>query len=57
MYKRQDIHIDQGRGQKTALIYDSPITGNKSQFSFEELRSKVSKFAGGLKDQGVVKGD
>ena len=40
-YNALDIHIDQGRGKKTALIYDSPITGNKSQFSYEELRSKV----------------
>ena len=47
-YNALDIHIDQGRGQKTALIYDSPITGNKSQFTYEELRSKVSKFAGAL---------
>ena len=56
-YNALDIHIEQGRGKKTALIYDSPITGNKSQFSFEELRSKVSKFAGALKDQGINKGD
>ena len=52
-YNALDIHIDQGRGQKTALIYDSPITGNKSQFTYEELRSKVSKFAGALKAQGA----
>ena len=56
-YNALDIHIDQGRGKKTALIYDSPISGNKSQFTYEELRSKVSKFAGALKDQGAVKGD
>ena len=56
-YNALDIHIDQGRGRKTALIYDSPITGNKNQFTYEELRSKVSKFAGALKDQGVIKGD
>ena len=56
-YNALDIHIDQGRGKKTALIYDSPITGNKSQFSYEELRSKVSKFAGALKNQGIIKGD
>ena len=44
-YNALDFHIDQGKGGKTALIYDSPITGNKSKFSYEELRSKVSKFA------------
>ena len=31
-YNALDIHINQGRGQKTALIYDSPITGNKAIF-------------------------
>ncbi len=56
-YNALDIHIDQGKGNKTALIYDSPITGNKSKFTYEELRSKVSKFAGALKDQGINKGD
>ena len=45
-YNALDIHIDQGNGKRTALIYDSPITGNKSKFSYEELRSKVSIFAG-----------
>ena len=49
-YNALDIHIDQGRGKNTALIYDSPITGNKSKFTYEELRLKVSKFAGALKD-------
>ena len=56
-YNALDIHIDNGHGDKTALIYDSPITGNKSQFTFKELRQKVSKFAGALKNQGVQKGD
>ena len=56
-YNALDIHIDQGNGEKIALIYDSPITGNKSKFTYKELQSKVSKFAGALKDQGVNKGD
>ena len=50
-YNALDIHIDQGRGQKKALIYDSPITGNKIQFTYEELKSKVAKFAGALRKQ------
>ena len=29
-YNALDIHIDQGRGGNTALIYDSPITSTKS---------------------------
>ena len=56
-YNALDIHIDQGKGKRTALIYDSPITGNKSKYTYEELKVKVSKFAGALKDQGVNKGD
>ena len=56
-YNALDLHIDQGRGDKTALIYDSPITGNKAKFTFKELRDKVSKFAGALKNQGIQKGD
>ena len=56
-YNALDIHIDQGRGKKKALIYDSPITGSKTQFTYEELRSKVAKFAGALRKQGVNKGD
>ncbi len=56
-YNALDLHIDQGRGDKTALIYDSPITGNKSKFTFKELKEKVSKFAGALDKQGVKKGD
>ena len=56
-YNALDIHIDNGQGQKTALIYDSPITGNKSKLTYEQLRSKVSKFAGALTNQGVKKGD
>ena len=56
-YNALDFHIDQGKGKKTALIYDSPITSNKSKFTYEELKSKVSKFAGALKEQGTNKGD
>ena len=56
-YNALDFHIDQGNGNKTALLYDSPITGNKAKFSFIELKEKVSKFAGALDNQGVKKGD
>jgi len=56
-YNALDIHIDQGRSDKTCLIYDSPITGNKKQFTYKKLRDKVSKFAGALTNQGIKKGD
>ena len=28
-YNALDVHIDSGRGDKIAIIYDSPITGKK----------------------------
>ena len=52
-----DLHIDEGRGDKLAIIYDSPITGTKKNITYNELRNKVALFAGALKNQGVNKGD
>ena len=56
-YNAIDTHIDQGNGDKTALIYDSPITNNKAKFTYNELRNRISKFAGALDNQGIKKGD
>ena len=52
-----DYHIEQGRGEQTALIYDSPVTNSKAFFSYNELRDKVSLFSGALKALGIAKGD
>ncbi|MYM58459.1 AMP-binding protein [Vibrio sp. OCN044] len=52
-----DYHCEQGRGGNVALIYDSPVTGNKSQYTYNQLRDQVSKVAGMLASQGVEKGD
>ena len=56
-YLALDYHVENGRGDTTAILYDSPVTGNKSQLSYRELRDVVAKFAGVLKAQGVGKGD
>ena len=56
-YNAIDVHIDKGNGEKTALIYDSPITNSKAKYTYNELREKISKFAGALDNQGVKKGD
>ena len=56
-YNALDFHIDRGKGEKTALIYDSPVTNTKKTFTYNALKEKVSKFAGALKNQGVNKGD
>lgn len=56
-YLALDYHIEQGRGEQTALIYDSPVTNTKQRFSYIELRDAVARFAGVLKAHGVNKGD
>ena len=52
-----DFHIEQGRGEQTALIYDSPVTGVVEKYSYDDLQKAVAKFAGGLRDLGITKGD
>ena len=52
-YNALDLHIDEGRGDKLAIIYDSPITETKKNITYNELRDKVALFAGALKNQGV----
>lgn len=52
-----DYHCEQGRGDKTALIYDSPVTGKKQRYSYFALRDTVARIAGMLAAQGVTKGD
>ena len=56
-YNAVDLHINRGMGEKIALIYDSPITGNKAKLTYNQLKEKVSKFAGALDNQGIKKGD
>ena len=52
-----DRHVDNGRAEQTALIYDSPVTDSQRKFSYRELRDLTATFAGVLAEQGVAKGD
>ena len=56
-YNALDRHVDEGNGDRLALIYDSPITGNKNTYTYSVMRDRVAVIAGALKNQGVVKGD
>jgi len=56
-YNALDIHINNGRGEKIAIIYDSPITNIQKKITYNELRDQVALFAGALKKQGVEKKD
>jgi propionyl-CoA synthetase len=52
-----DRHVLGGRATQAAIIYDSPVTGAKASFSYEELLFEVSTLAAILKDRGVTAGD
>ncbi|GAA6182603.1 propionyl-CoA synthetase [Shimia sp. NS0008-38b] len=52
-----DRHVEAGRGEQTAIIYDSPITHTKREISYVELRNRVATLAGALRAKGVQKGD
>src|SRR5690349_22835794 len=56
-YNALDRHVEQGRGNQPALIYDSPVTNTITTFTYRELRDKVALFAGALARLGVGKGD
>ncbi|WP_127115012.1 propionate-CoA ligase PrpE [Shimia sediminis] len=52
-----DRHVEAGRGEQTAIIYDSPITHTKRAISYIELRNRVASLAGALRAKGIEKGD
>ena len=56
-YNALDYHVENGRADQTALIYDSPVTGTQKKYTYAELRDNVALFAGALKNNGVTKGD
>jgi propionyl-CoA synthetase len=56
-YNALDLHVDAGRGDKLALIYDSPVSDTIRRYTYRELRDQVALFAGVLAAQGVGKGD
>jgi propionyl-CoA synthetase len=56
-YNAIDRHVENGRADQTAIIYDSPVTNTIRKISYKELLDEVSTFAGALKGLGVGKGD
>ncbi len=52
-----DHHVDSGRGDQPAIFWDSPVSGQRRQYSYRELRDQVATFAGALAGLGVEKGD
>jgi propionyl-CoA synthetase len=52
-----DRHVERGRADQAALIYDSPVTGQTRAITYRELRDEVATLAAVLTDLGVGKGD
>ena len=52
-----DRHVAAGCGERTALIWDSPVTGQVATFTYREMRDRVARLAGVLVGLGVGKGD
>jgi propionyl-CoA synthetase len=52
-----DRHVEAGRGEQPALIYDSPVTGSQRRYTYRELLDETARFAGALKGLGIAKGD
>src|SRR2546421_2573485 len=52
-----DRHVDAGRGEQTALIWDSPVTRSEPTYAYRELRDEVARTAGVLRHLGVGIGD
>ncbi len=56
-YNALDRHVDGGRAEQVALIYDSPVTDTIRRITYRELRDEVAQFAGALASLGVGRGD
>lgn len=52
-----DRHVAAGHGERTALVYDSPVTGTVRSFTYAELLDQTARTAGMLRDLGVRAGD
>ncbi|NXI02146.1 ACSS3 synthetase, partial [Pachycephala philippinensis] len=56
-YNAVDRHVENGRGDQIAIIYDSPVTNTKEKVTYKELLEQVSKLADVMIKHGVKKGD
>ena len=52
-----DRHVAKGRGERIALIWDSPVTQQVRRFTYRELRDRTARVAGLLLGLGVKPGD
>jgi propionyl-CoA synthetase len=56
-YNAVDRHVEAGRGDQIAIIYDSPLTDTQRKITYKELLTQVAQMASALAERGVTKGD
>ena len=56
-YNCLDRHVEEGNGDKTAIIWEGNDPAEDKKYSYSELLIEVKKFANVLKSNGVIKGD
>ena len=56
-YNAVDRHVENGRGEQAAIIYDSPVTDTKETITYAQLQKRVASLAGALRAKGIEKGD
>lgn len=52
-----DRHVEGGRADQPAVIYDSPLTGAQRTLTYRQLRDETALFAGALAANGIARGD
>ncbi|MBN9405170.1 MAG: AMP-binding protein [Burkholderiales bacterium] len=56
-YNCVDRHVERGRADQLALVFDSPLAGTQRKISYRELQALTARCAGALLAMGVKKGD
>ena len=56
-YNCLDRHVEEGNGDKTAIIWEGNDPAEDKKYSYSELLIEVKKFMNVLKSNGVIKGD
>lgn len=56
-YNCVDRHVVAGNGDKVAICWDSPVTGQKEQYTYKQLLQEVETLAGVLREEGIKRGD
>jgi acyl-coenzyme A synthetase/AMP-(fatty) acid ligase len=52
-----DFHVANGRGEQTALIYDSPVTQSFAKYTYRQMLDETARLAGALQSLGIGYGD